>query len=260
MLSPDKNFKQFGMLTGAILGLGAPAGSILFRSVLAGRIDYIWISQDVHRHLFFYSYMMLLTPFVFGVFGAYLGNLNDKIRAQNKSLESMMHVLESQSMMDDVTGIYNHRHLMEEIEKEVERSKRYNHVLSGMMVDVDGFKNINELYGHPVGNYILREMALVLRQSIRKIDIIGRYGGDEFIAILPEADLKSSEVVSKRILQNVRQHRFKTARDYISLTVSIGLFSFEDASTLDAAQFIEKIDQNMFQAKRSGKDTFFAMP
>ncbi len=254
-----KSFKTSGWIAGALLGLGAPVGSLFFRVVISGDVSLDRIMQEIVTHSYYYIYMALLTPLAFGLFGWHLGSLNDKIHAQKKSLESLMGVLETQSMTDDVTGLYNHRHLLGEIEREVERSKRHSHILSGIMVDVDGFKEINDAYGHLTGDYVLREVALVLNESIRKIDIIGRYGGDEFVIILPEAKLEAAEVISERILQNIRQRRFKTKRDYISLTVSVGLFSFEDASNLDKTQFIEKIDQAMFQAKSLGKNRVFAV-
>lgn len=253
------SLKKSGWIAGALLGLGAPVGSLLFETAFFGNMDFGRMAQKMSDHSYYYTYMTLLTPLAFGMFGAYLGSLNDRIRQQKKSLESMVGILETQSMTDDVTGLYNHRHLLEEIEKEVERSKRHGHVLSGMMVDVDNFKEINECYGHLTADFVLREMALVLNESIRKIDVIGRYGGDEFVIILPEASPKAAEIVSDRILQNVRQRRFKTGRDYISLSVSIGLFSFENTSHLDKAQFIEKIDQAMYQAKDLGKNRVFAV-
>lgn len=254
-----KNLTVSGSIAGVVLGLGAPVGSLVLRMAFFGHVDLHWIRQEVLDNFYYYAYMTFLTPVAFGLFGHYLGELNDKVFSQKVKLESLASVLENQSMTDDVTGLYNHRHLMEEIEKEVERSKRHHHVLSGMMVDVDGFKEINDSYGHLTGDYVLREAAFVLNESIRKIDIIGRYGGDEFVIILPEASLDAAETVSERILQNVRQHRFMTKRDHISLTVSVGLFHFEDASDLSKTQFIEKIDDAMFRAKALGKDRLFAV-
>ena len=254
-----KNLTVSGSVAGIVLGLGAPIGSLVLRMMFFGQLDLHWIRQEIAGNFYYYSYMTFLTPVVFGLFGHYLGELNDKVSSQKIKLESLMSVLENQSMTDDVTGLYNHRHLMEEIEKEVERSKRHHHVLSGMMVDIDGFKEVNDNYGHLTGDYVLREAAFVLNESIRKIDILGRYGGDEFVIILPEASLAAAEAVSERILQNVRQYRFKTKRDHICLTVSVGLFYFEDASNLSKTQFIEKIDEAMFRAKSLGKDRLFAV-
>ena len=241
------------------MGTGAPMGSLLFRMIVAGDFRFSWIEAEITDHFYYYAYMGLLTPLAFGIFGSYLGGLNQKIHVQKESLENVMNILETQSMTDDVTGLYNHRHLLEEIEKEVERSKRYRRTLSGMMVDLDGFKEINDQYGHLTGDYVLRETANVLNESIRKIDILGRYGGDEFVIILPEAPLAAARTVAERVLQNIRQHRFHTKKGYISLTVSVGLFSFENTEDLDKTQFIEKIDQAMFEAKKLGKNRMFAV-
>ncbi len=217
------------------------------------------MAHELSSQFYYYAYMALITPLVFGFFGAYLGSLNDTSHSQKKSMENRMNILETQSMTDDVTGLYNHRHLREEIEKEIERSKRHEHSLSALMIDIDGFKEINDLYGHLTGDYILREIASVIDQSIRKIDILGRYGGDEFVVILPEAKIEPAKIVAERVLQNVRLHRFQTKRDYISLTVSIGVFSYEDLKNLDSAIFIEKIDDAMFRAKSLGKDRMFLL-
>lgn len=254
-----KRLRIVGLIAGVFLGLGAPLGAALFKSVLFGGMDPQWIAHEISSQAYYYAYMALITPLVFGFFGAYLGSLNDASRSQKKSLESLMNVLEAQSMTDDVTGLYNHRHLREEIEKEIERSKRHNHSLSALMIDIDGFKEINELYGHLTGDYVLREVASVINQSIRKIDILGRYGGDEFVVILPEAKIGPAKIVAERILQNIRSHRFQTKRDYISLTVSIGVFSYEDLKNLDLNVFIEKIDEAMFRAKSSGKNKMFLL-
>lgn len=246
--------RRFGLIVGLILGLGAPIGGLLFRALIFRQFNFHSMVLEIDDKFYYYFYMAIITPLAFGAFGYYLGSLNDKIQSQKQKLESLMSVLEAQSMTDDVTGLYNHRHLLEEIEKEIERSKRHHHDLSAMMIDLDGFKQINDLYGHITGDSVLRETALVINQSIRKIDVVGRYGGDEFVVILPEAKIEAAKTVAERILENVRQHRFKTKRDYVSLTVSIGIFSYEDSKDLDRAVFIEKIDEAMFKAKSSGKD------
>ena len=234
-------------------------GSLFFGMIFFGKMHLDWILRELSVGFNYYVYMTLMTPIVFGVFGYVLGSMSDKIHFQKESLESLMSVLEVQSVIDDVTGLYNHRHLLEEIEKEVDRSKRYGHFLSGMMVDIDGFKGINDVYGHFTGDQILHEMALTLNKSVRKTDIVGRYGGDEFVIILPEDQRESADIVSERILSNVRQHHFKTKNGNVSLTVSIGLFSFPDAKGMDKTQFVEKIDQAMFQAKSLGKNRVFAV-
>ncbi len=254
-----RSYQIIGLLTGAVLGFGAPAGALLLGMTLSGKYDSHWIALEISDHFYYYAYMTVATPLVFCFFGSYLGRLNDTIRSKTNSLGEMLRVVEDQSMSDDVTGLYNHRHLMEEIEKEIERSKRYKHSLSGIMVDVDDFKEINDLYGHLAGDKVLRDVAAMLNESIRKIDIIGRYGGDEFMIIIPEAGAEVAKTISERILKNIQQIRIKDAKEGAPLTVSVGLFSFQNPNELSKTLFIEKIDQAMYQAKSLGKNQYYSL-
>ena len=249
-----RSYRHIGAVLGVLLGFGAPLGAILFRPILAGEMSYEWIRQDIIRYVDFYVYMAFSTPLVFGLFGAYLGYLNDEIQCQKTSLENINTLLKDQSMTDDATGLYNHRHLMEVIEKELMRAKRYSRFLSGMMVDVDDFKSINDYYGHLIGDSVLREMAAILKNDVRKVDLVGRYGGDEFVVLLPETSGELARNVANRIQKDVRQYRFKTLRDYISVSVSIGVVHFSDVKDFDKLLFVEKLDEAMYKAKSMGKD------
>ncbi len=240
------SYAAFGLGAGLILGLGAPVGGFFLSLVFSVKVD-----------PFFYLYLLVMTPLAFSVFGYFLGHWADRLFLQKKSIEHAMAIVESQSMTDDVTGIYNHRHILEEIEREVERAWRYHRIVSGIMIDVDNFKEANDSYGHLTGDSVLRDLAKLLSGSIRKVDIIGRYGGDEFLVILPETPLAAAREVAERIQQNVRQYRFKTQRDYFRMTVSLGIFTFEDPRDFNKNTFIEKIDQAMFQAKSLGKDQIY---
>lgn len=171
---------------------------------------------------------------------------------QRKLLEDE---LQTQSRTDDLTGQYNRRHILVELEKEVERAIRYGRHLSGMMVDIDDFKLINDKYGHLMGDRVLKSVAAVLEHSIRRIDILGRYGGDEFLVILPESALEIARLVAQRIQKNLLEYYQNVVRDLAPLTVSIGLLSFKNVREIDKAIFIEKIDQALLAAKRSGKNT-----
>ena len=252
------SYKLTDMLWGIGLGFGAPAGSLLLKILFFGRIDLGWIEYEVADHFYYYAYMTLLTPIAFGSFGAYLGWLHDKIANQKESLAALTGILKNQSIMDDVTGLYNHQHILEEIEKEIERAKRQHRSLCGIMVDIDNFKGINDVHGHLVGDLVLREMAFVLKVSVRKIDIVGRYGGDEFIVVLPETPYESAKTVAERIQENARQYPFKTKTAHTSLTASIGLWLFDDLTHLDSSIFVEKVDEAMYKAKSAGKNRIFS--
>lgn len=163
--------------------------------------------------------------------------------------------LQTQSRTDDLTGQYNRRHILVELEREVERALRYGRRLSGMMVDIDDFKKINDQYGHTVGDRVLRAFAGVLERSIRKVDILGRYGGDEFLVILPEATVDVAKLVAKRIQRNLSDYQRNVLGELSPFTASMGLLSFEDIKKADQTIFIEKIDQALLKAKRGGKNT-----
>lgn len=249
-----KSYKWLIALAGVLLGFGAPLGSILCRAIEAGPFSLEWIRHEVRSHSFYYGYMTFATPLIFAIFGGIVGHLIDRFFQQKAYLESLNLQLKEQSIMDDLTGLYNHRHIMTEIDKEIERARRYSHQLSGMMLDLDDFKRFNDSFGHLVGDAILRESAKVFESSVRKIDILGRYGGDEFLIILPESGIENARIVAERIRKNMGIHDFRVKQKPVKVTVSIGLFSFGDLSELEATGFIEKVDKALLKAKAQGKN------
>ncbi len=250
--------KTTGFLVGLLLGLGAPLGGLLLHALLLQKYNWSWVGQEWFNHRFFYGYMAVTTPIVFSAFGCSLGWLRDEILSKNKFLEHMNTILQRRSILDDMTGLYNHRHLLEEIKKEVERAKRYQRPLSGMMIDLDDFKKVNDHYGHLVGDEVLIGVAEVLKGSVRKMDVVGRYGGDEFLIILPEAALETTRHIAERILGNFQAQPIRTSKGPLPITVSIGSFLFKDPQLVDLTSFIEKTDQAMFHAKGAGKNRFTA--
>ncbi len=162
--------------------------------------------------------------------------------------------LKHDSITDALTGIYNRRHILEELEKEIERASRYNHKLAGIMADVDNFKLINNHYGHLIGDKVLITFAKTLKHSIRKIDIVGRYGGDEFLIILPESDLRIATLVAERMRKMLKTYEWNVLSELGPVTGSFGLFSFQDMKQVSKTDFIEKIDAALLAAKNAGKD------
>ncbi len=161
---------------------------------------------------------------------------------------------ERQAITDDLTGIYNRRFVFSELEREIERAKRYNRPFSGMMIDVDDFKKINDQYGHPIGDRVLRTLAAVLKQSLRKVDVLGRYGGDEFLVVLPETKLEAVKRAARRIQKNLADYEENVIGGLSHFTVSIGLFSSERLGESNPKEIIEKIDEALLKAKQAGKN------
>lgn len=163
-------------------------------------------------------------------------------------------VLEKESRTDELTGVYNRRHIMVELEKEIERARRYNRRLCVMMVDIDNLKMINDGYGHVLGDSVIRTFARILETSTRKIDITGRYGGDEFLVIFPETVLKDAFSITKRIQASVNVYGSNVVGDLVPFSASFGLFSYDGSEQCGVTELIQKADQNLLEAKRTGKN------
>ena len=244
-----KNRKILYAFLGFLLGLGAPLGSLFYRALLTGSLNPAWFLSEFDSQSFFYIYMAATTPLVFTVFGFFIGSYTDRFEAQNESLEKMNILLKEQSIMDELTGFHNRRQIMTEIQKEIARARRYNHKIAGIMIDVDDFKKFNDQYGHLYGDYVLREVARSIDHCIRSTDILGRYGGDEFIIILPESNPETADIVASRIRNAIAMHDFEAKGEPVSVTVSMGIHFFEDMEKVDKISFIENIDQALFKAK-----------
>ncbi len=201
-----------------------------------------------------FAYLTFSIPFFFVSFGFVTGLLIDKFFEQKLILERINRSLKEESIMDELTGQYNRRHILYELEKEIERARRYKHTLAGIMIDVDDFKKFNDRYGHLLGDTILKEATHVFDHCIRTIDVLGRYGGDEFIILLPEASADTAKVVAERIKKAMGEHAIVFKKKTLKVTVSIGMHYFEDLTNVDKKDFIDKIDQALYLAKTSGKN------
>ncbi|PIQ85060.1 MAG: hypothetical protein COV74_10715 [Candidatus Omnitrophica bacterium CG11_big_fil_rev_8_21_14_0_20_45_26] len=257
-LKQTVSYQTQGIFLGILLGLGAPLGGFLIQWILhwflTGSSDNLWIQSEFEKHSFFYTYMTASTPIVFSLFGYGLGVLLDRLAYQKQNLEVVNVVLRGQSISDDMTGLYNHRHMMDQADKELERMCRYARPLVFMMIDIDNFKSINDQYGHLTGDQILREMAFLLRDNVRKIDIVGRYGGDEFLVILPEATLTSAFKVAEKIREHVDAFQFCKPNLFLSMTLSVGLAAVHGDCDMTRDRLINLADQALLRAKRQGKN------
>ena len=181
---------------------------------------------------------------------AVLGN-QSSLSLQNALLHGE---LERLSVTDRLTELYNHGYFQQRLEEEFNRSARFGHNISLIMLDIDDFKAFNDTFGHPQGDRVLRAVSAIIRDNLRDIDIAARYGGEEFVVLLPETELEGAVAVAERIRSNVEAYRLeKSDRARVLRTVSIGVASFpEHAGT--APQLLELADQAMYRAKRAGKN------
>ncbi|MGD8394437.1 MAG: GGDEF domain-containing protein, partial [Candidatus Eiseniibacteriota bacterium] len=164
--------------------------------------------------------------------------------------------LAQQVITDELTGAYNYRHLLKALRREVERARRFGHALSILMVDVDHLKEYNEVHGHLRGSALLRDLAAELRAATRDIDILAKYGGDEFLLILPHTDKDGALVLAERLCQRVAAHAFPPLAAG-AMTCSIGVAACP-SDGVEPDLLMMAADQALFTAKRAGRNRVHA--
>jgi diguanylate cyclase (GGDEF)-like protein/PAS domain S-box-containing protein len=150
---------------------------------------------------------------------------------------------------DKLTGAYNRTKCHEILEREIERVKRHNQPLSIIIFDIDRFKKVNDRYGHSAGDYVLKTIADIVRESIRKIDYFVRWGGEEFMIISSETNLKEASALAERIREIIESSTFE---DVGKVTVSFGVTEFRENDTEDS--LIKRADDAMYEAKKKGRN------
>jgi diguanylate cyclase (GGDEF)-like protein/PAS domain S-box-containing protein len=162
--------------------------------------------------------------------------------------------LTTQAHLDYLTGLSNRRHFMAQGEVELSRAKRYNNALSVLMLDIDLFKNVNDTYGHQVGDIVLQELAKVCQSTLRQVDIAGRLGGEEFAIILPEAEAKEAFEVAERLRQMISKMEVNKPDGLpIHFTVSIGVTSLQDKN-VNIDMLLNQADKALYEAKQTGRN------
>jgi len=161
------------------------------------------------------------------------------------------------SKIDSLTQLYLRRHFMSLLENELDRGYRQNQPMSFLMLDVDYFKRYNDEYGHLIGDLILKKVASVLRDKSREIDLLCRYGGDEFALALPRTNLQDAYTVAERLRRAVSEHLFHVAKEQFQITISIGI-TICDPKDMESEEIAEKIidvaDKALYEAKALGRN------
>jgi len=172
-----------------------------------------------------------------------------------KSSNESIGKLKEQSSMDKLTELYNRSYLDPFLESEIDAAKKENQQISVIMVDMDHFKEINDTYGHTVGDHVLTIFAQVVLKCIRKTDIIARYGGDEFIVVLPDTDTDTAESVGERIREDVSETYIPPIDDVVisSIHCSVGISTYP-VHCDSKSSLIRTSDLALYMAKRSGRN------
>jgi len=178
-----------------------------------------------------------------------------RISLENKSLISKLKKL---SLKDSQTGLYNYRYLMERLSSEFKRAKRYVLPLSVIMLDIDYFKSINEVYGHHYGDSILKEFAGYLKNCSRSNDILVRYGGEEFVILMPDTYKEGALTFGERLLNMLRERVLDRAGKRIRLKISMGLSSFPEDDIGSSSELLDAADKTLNEAKEQGGNRLLA--
>jgi two-component system, cell cycle response regulator len=166
--------------------------------------------------------------------------------------EQMRHLAET----DPLTNCFNRRALMEKLEQEMDRAARYATMLTGMMIDIDNFKQINDTHGHLVGDRVLKQLANLLKREQRSVDIVARYGGEEFVVLLPETTSAESRNFAERILRRVAGYDFGESGKPVRVTISIGIASYPGERVTDGESLLRLADNHLYRAKSDGRNRF----
>ena len=176
--------------------------------------------------------------------------LIETTQAENKHLEHLAHT-------DPLTQVLNRRALTVRLSAEMERARRYDSVITLLMIDLDHFKNINDTKGHLVGDDVLREVALLLQESIRSVDVVARYGGEEFVVVLPETPQIGAVKFAERMRERIEQTAFVSAESGVGLTASIGVASFPAPDIASVDDLFARADEALYRAKAAGRNKVF---
>jgi diguanylate cyclase (GGDEF)-like protein len=157
------------------------------------------------------------------------------------------------TIIDGLTGAHNKRHLFESLEKEITRSRRYGRDLACIMFDIDHFKQVNDTHGHLAGDYVLKEVARVVRSRLRGEEIFARYGGEEFCIVAPETPIAGARTLAEDIRKRVESSQFVFQGERIRCTISCGIAMLVPEDK-DGVSLVKRADEQLYVAKRSGRN------
>jgi diguanylate cyclase (GGDEF)-like protein len=183
-----------------------------------------------------------------------LEETKQRLETINKEKEELLEQVQKMARTDDLTGLLNRDELEQQLLEEFERVQRYDQDLSVVFIDLDHFKPVNDKYGHQVGDDVLAVTGEKLRSVSRKTDTVGRYGGEEFLAVLPETDIEHAKTFAERFMNDLRNHTFQADGTTFQLTCSAGISEYRPSDGAPES-IVNRADDALYRAKNSGRDT-----
>jgi diguanylate cyclase (GGDEF)-like protein len=175
--------------------------------------------------------------------------LEDKVQKRTNELQQLKDDFEKLATIDTLTQINNRYSLMNILSAEVNRAHRYNTPLSLIIYDIDFFKKVNDNYGHQVGDSVLISLSKIVKNNLREIDTIGRYGGEEFLLVLPNTNINDAKVLANRIREEVEKYSFKIVG---TVTISLGLVEYQEKEKID--ELFKRVDKLLYKSKNNGRN------
>lgn len=185
-----------------------------------------------------------------------IGELSQAFNVMALNIKHDRQKLTALTIMDEKTGLFNFRHFKQAINEEMKRAERYNRNLGLIMIDIDYFKHYNDTNGHQMGDLLLKELANILKESVRETDMVARFGGEEFIILLPETTRMQSTQLAENLRLRIQNHIFpmEEKQPNKDLTVSIGVAFYPFKSVVSPDTMLEKADQALYKAKKKGRN------
>lgn len=190
------------------------------------------------------------------IIGGFISGLRGKLRDRNRELKQAMERIQELVNVDALTGVYNRRRLFEVISEESNRHSRNPGSFCVCILDVDHFKAVNDNHGHQAGDCILRSVAQSVAKDLREIDCFGRYGGEEFLIVLPQTPLSGARIKAERVRASIETLRFPDLPDTFNITVSIGIAEYQPGESTDDT--LARADQALYNAKHGGRNRVMA--
>lgn len=238
---------------GIAAGAGAPFFWLLWRAFSSRRKWWLtWVQTEIDRNFTTYLTLTICAITLGAIIGYFLGKQRDDLLAEAENIRDANFELEQLAATDGLTGLFNARTMRERLTVEIENA--YRAPLGCLLIDLDHFKKINDQHGHPFGDFVLVEVARILKSAVRRIDPVGRLGGEEFMVILPGTPEKEALMVAERIRKSISAEEFSSDGKNIHVTVSVGVAMHPNNEFRDGPALQKAADDALYNAKKSGRN------
>ncbi|OVE76067.1 hypothetical protein BVX98_06595 [bacterium F11] len=238
---------------GGFVGLLFPLILLLWRAFFARKAWWVnWINAEFNRSGETYVVLGLVAVVALAVVGYLVGRRNDELEHESETVQDSNLELSFLAATDSLTGLFNGRSMQERLGIELDNAHRSP--LSCLVIDIDHFKRINDKYGHPFGDEVLIRIAFVLKRSVRRVDAVGRLGGEEFLIILPDMASDRAALVGDRIREAVQSESFIFEKKTVRVAVSVGVADTTKTGIKDKDALLKAADEALYQAKKTGRN------